>query len=248
MSEFDYDSIPTGYYDEVMENGSALRRFWHRQKFERVRMLLPDDAQSLLDIGCFAGTFLSLLPDTEFSRQVGVDILEKQVAYANHNYGEEFREFLFVEDLEELPSLIDPVDCVSLIEVIEHLHPPEIEQMLEVIWEVLEPGGRLVLTTPNYLSIWPFLEFAINHLSDVTYEEQHFTKFTYPTIESQITDIWAAFPDRVEVHRETNAHFVNPVVAPDTQGPALRASVGFHNRVESFPLGSLIVLAIEKSV
>jgi 2-polyprenyl-3-methyl-5-hydroxy-6-metoxy-1,4-benzoquinol methylase len=246
MPEFDYDSIPTGYYDEVMEHGSALRRFWHRQKFERVRMTLPDRAESLLDIGCFAGTFLSLLSEDEFSRQVGVDILEKQVAYANEHYGTDFREFLYVEDLQELPDMIDPVDAVSLIEVIEHLHPPEIQGMLDVIWQVLEPGGRLVLTTPNYLSIWPALEFAINHLSDVTYEEQHFTKFIYPTIESKLADIWPEFPQKFDVVRKTTAHFVTPFVAQGAYEFARRASVSFHEKVDSFPMGSLIVLAAEK--
>lgn len=246
MAEFDYDSIPTGYYDEVMEHGSALRRFWHRQKFERVRMTLPEDADSLLDIGCFAGTFLSLLPESEFSRQIGVDILEKQVAYANEHYGTDFREFLFVEDIQTLPDRIDPVDAVSLIEVIEHLHPPEIQGMLDVIWRVLEPGGRLVLTTPNYLSIWPLLEFAINHLSDVTYEEQHFTKFIYPTIEQKLQQLWPPFADKFAVVRKTTAHFVTPFLAQAAYDLARDASVQFHQNIDSFPMGSLIVLAVEK--
>ena len=246
MPEFDYDSIPTGYYDEVMEHGSALRRFWHRQKFERVRMALPDNAESLLDIGCFAGTFLSLLPEEEFSRQIGVDILEKQIAYANEHYGTDFREFLFVEDLDTLPDLIEPVDAVSLVEVIEHLHPPEIQGMLDVIWKVLKPGGRLVLTTPNYLSIWPMLEFAINHLSDVTYEEQHFTKFIYPTIEKKLADIWPPFPERFDVTQKTTAHFVTPFLAQGAYDLARKASISFHEHVDAFPMGSLIVLAAEK--
>ena len=34
---FDYSAIPVGYYDQVMRDGPAIQRAWHRQKFARVR-------------------------------------------------------------------------------------------------------------------------------------------------------------------------------------------------------------------
>src|SRR5262249_14740703 len=34
---FDYSEIPPGYYDQVMRDGPAIQRAWHRQKFARVR-------------------------------------------------------------------------------------------------------------------------------------------------------------------------------------------------------------------
>jgi hypothetical protein len=42
---------------------------------------------------------------------------------------------------------------------------------------VLGPGGRLLLSTPNYDAFWPALEFILNRVSRVSYEEQHITKF-----------------------------------------------------------------------
>jgi hypothetical protein len=60
---FDYEGIPAGYYDQIMREGNPIRRLWHVSKFERVLDYLPTTAaQSILDVGCFAGTFLSLLP------------------------------------------------------------------------------------------------------------------------------------------------------------------------------------------
>jgi SAM-dependent methyltransferase len=85
---FDYEGIPLGYYDEMMKSGHPIRRCWHRQKFSRVIAALPKgEGQSILDIGCFAGTFLSLLPREQFPRQLGVDILPKQIAWASERYG-----------------------------------------------------------------------------------------------------------------------------------------------------------------
>ena len=77
---FDYESIPNGYYDRVLRTGNPIRRLWHISKFERVLDYLPEEnGGSLLDVGCFAGSFLSMVPRYRFERQVGVDILPGQV-------------------------------------------------------------------------------------------------------------------------------------------------------------------------
>ena len=36
---------------------------------------------------------------------------------------------------------------------------------------VLAPGGKILLTTPNYGSLWPLLEKIVNARAEVTYEE-----------------------------------------------------------------------------
>jgi SAM-dependent methyltransferase len=43
---------------------------------------------------------------------------------------------------------------------------------------VLKPNGRLIVTTPNYRSLWPLIEFALERLSSVKYHDQHISKFT----------------------------------------------------------------------
>ncbi len=49
-------------------------------------------------------------------------------------------------------------DVVTIIELVEHLHDAEALELLEEASRVTAPGGRLILTTPNYASIWPLLE------------------------------------------------------------------------------------------
>ena len=41
----------------------------------------------------------------------------------------------------------------------------------------LRPGGRLVLTTPDYGSAWPLVERVVDRLGDVEYYVQHVNKF-----------------------------------------------------------------------
>jgi len=80
---FDYGRIPLGYYDNITREGNPVRRLWHLAKFERVIDYLPrQSGQRILDIGCFAGTFLGLLDPSEFSHMLGVDILLEQIAHA----------------------------------------------------------------------------------------------------------------------------------------------------------------------
>ena len=43
---------------------------------------------------------------------------------------------------------------------------------------VLKDDGRMIITTPNYRSLWPFIEWLLNKLSPVKYHEQHINKFT----------------------------------------------------------------------
>ena len=109
-TQFDYEGIPAGYYDRVMREGNPIRRLWHVSKFERVLDYLPQPSDphaesSILDIGCFAGTFLSLVPQDRFSRQLGVDILPAQIAYANRTYGTPFRSFRHVPSITHLRDI-----------------------------------------------------------------------------------------------------------------------------------------------
>src|SRR5262245_49264135 len=110
---FNYEGIPKGYYDAVLREGHPIRRLWHMSKFERVLDYLPrEGGHSILDIGCFAGTFLSLVDEARFSRQLGVDILPDQIAYASANYGTPFRRFEHVESIVHLSAIKEMFECV----------------------------------------------------------------------------------------------------------------------------------------
>ena len=65
----------------------------------------------------------------------------------------------------------------SLIELIEHLTNNEIKLILLEAHRTLKKNGELLITTPNYFSIWPFLELNVNKFSKLSYEDQHINKF-----------------------------------------------------------------------
>ncbi len=246
-STFNYEAIPAGHYDRILREGSPIRRLWHLSKFERVLDYLPQrEGQSILDIGCFAGTFLSLAGSERFSRQLGVDILPAQIAYANARYGTSFRRFQHVESITHLVSLDERFDCITLIEVIEHLAPDEICELLGHVARTLLPGGKLVLTTPNYASTWPLLEQILNRIGDVSYEEQHITRFTFFNMEHRLRGIYPALHAQFELELKTTTHFVTPFLAAVSFDLAQRLSrVVPHSRWR-LPFGNLVLMALTR--
>ncbi len=244
-AHFDYTSIPEGHYDRVLREGNAIRRLWHLSKFERVLDYLPRrPGQALLDIGCFAGTFLSMADPARFTRQLGVDILPAQVDYANRCYGSPGRRFRALRSITDLADVDERFDCVTLIEVIEHLSPDEIRALFSEAARLLEPGGRLVITTPNYASTWPILERLLNRFGDVSYEEQHITRFTYFDVVRRLSAIYPALEAEFLVDLRTTTHLVTPFLAQISFEIAHRLSRAVSHGWWRSPVGNLIMLGL----
>lgn len=244
---FDYGGIPVGYYDRMLRQGGGIRRLWHTLKFERVLDYLPEaDGGALLDIGCFAGSFLSLVPRHRFERQVGVDILPEQVDYANHNYGTPFRSFQVSKGITDLGDVGEPFDAITLIEVIEHLRHDEIVGLFGELDRVLKPGGMLIVTTPNYTSTWPLLEVILNRVSDVSYDEQHITHFNYFAFERQLADIYKPLLHQYDVELKTTTHFLSPFLASLNYEIARGLARAVPHGSWNSPLGNLILTVLRK--
>ncbi len=244
---FDYGQIPVGYYDSVLRGGNPIRRLWHLSKFERVLDCLPTTGmRSLLDVGCFAGSFLSMVPETQFSHQVGVDILAAQIEYARQHYQTSYREFRHLVDVSQLDSLTEQFDCVTLIEVIEHLNQEEVQVLLGRLSRKLAPGGRLVITTPNYASAWPLIEILLNRFSSISYEEQHVTKFTYFNMEKRLAELYPRFHEEFAVELKTTTHFLTPFLAGLSYSLAHALSRAVPHQKWRHPFGNLVLLVARR--
>ncbi len=176
---FCYESIKPGYYDEIFHKRLGIQSFWHRLKFAGIQRCLPQGIESVLDVGCGPGTFLgNFLPKAV--KGIGIDIAQPQIDYACAKYQQSHIDFMCTADI--LPFDHDHFDVVTCIELIEHLKPKEVSHLLHEIRRVLKPGGTFILTTPNYAGFWPIVEWFVNHLSPISYKEQHITKFRKKTL------------------------------------------------------------------
>ncbi|MFL6263124.1 MAG: class I SAM-dependent methyltransferase [Thermoanaerobaculia bacterium] len=169
-----YTAISPGYYDLVYQRGRGIQWFWHHHRFGVVSEGLPDPLGRVIDLGCGPGTFLGNLKKP-FAHALGIDLAAPQIAYAQSRYSRPGLEFR-AGDVTGLDRT-ERFDAAVSIEVVEHLRPEDTQGFLSAIYDILEPGGTMVLTTPNYRSLWPVLEWMVSKLGPVDYREQHNNPF-----------------------------------------------------------------------
>lgn len=116
---------------------------------------IPRDASSLLDIGCNAGELLAYCgAHYPAMRLFGVEVNSAALDKARQNLP---HADLLAAGAEELPFPDASFDCVTCIEVLEHIPANLREQALAEMRRVVRPGGRLVLRVPH-AGLFAFLD------------------------------------------------------------------------------------------
>ena len=185
-SSFDYDEIPTAYYDDVYRRHTGIQSKWHHMKFDFLQQLLKP-SNFHLDIACGSGTFLGSLRNTK-STHVGIDISLPQISEAQYRYGER-NKFFLQSDAAQLPFPTDCFDIVTVVELIEHLPISLVKKTLDEVFRILRPGGSLILSTPNYRSLIWVIEPMIGWFGEVSYKDQHITKFTKARLQQTLQGV-----------------------------------------------------------
>jgi len=159
-----------GYYHTSLKN-NAIQRFWHLKKFESVATKI--NGAPVVDAGCGPGVFFNLYGDF-CGLKINLDYSFGQLSYSRKFNPEVHHINASVTDL---PFLSESVVTLFLIETIEHLDKGGVNKVLNEIARVLRRGGKAVISTPNYKSIWPLLELAISFIGPVNYLKEHVTHF-----------------------------------------------------------------------
>jgi ubiquinone/menaquinone biosynthesis C-methylase UbiE len=230
-----YETLPPKLYFEALTKGNKLQRFWHDKKFWSVlRSIDINRTTRVIDIGCGPGVLLSRI-FRHANATVGLDISKNQVRFTNNLLKNNQN---IVGACQNLPIRDNSMDCAFMVEVLEHLPPDDAEKVLKSIFRVLKKSGVLILTTPNYRSLWPVIEFFWNKINPINYNEQHINKLNIKKLRLLLTI--AGFKD---IKMET-IFIISPFIS--------LISEKFANKVmtlekKMFPLrGSLIIVTAEK--
>ena len=183
---FDYHSVAGDYQYRALHSGHPMQRFWHRGKLVMIDELIRPHLRGgsrLLEVGCGAGNLL-LQATVQRSYPVALDLSMQALAFVRSRLEEAQSGpespggFACTQAIgESLPFADESFDCILLSEVIEHLEAPQIS-IREAV-RVLCPGGRLLITTPNYRSFWPVMEWVVDrmNMAPKMAGEQHISRF-----------------------------------------------------------------------
>jgi len=184
MGQFDYSTIPIGYYDKILSDGleknRGIQSAWHHLKFKTVKQSMGSYSKHL-DVACGPGTFIGKYLD---NRSEGIDVSENQINFAKKNYSKHNTNF-YVGNVNENTIDFKKYDVITLLEFIEHISADEVDALLKTLYDMLNENGKIILTTPNYIGLWPILEKLVGVLSPVSYKDQHINRYTVNRIKKE---------------------------------------------------------------
>jgi len=134
-----YQSVGAHYPEEDVVYRTLRGRV--RKRF--VLAHLRNFKGSFIDLGCNRGTYLA---HYENGRSLGVDISLPALRVARQRLA---NTILVQGDAQQLSFLRSEIaDCILCSEVIEHV--PDARRVVSECYRLLRPGGKLLITTPNY--------------------------------------------------------------------------------------------------
>lgn len=150
MPRSDVASSTSTAFDERVEVGPKTRWFWDPLACQHVsRYLLAHSrviGREIFDVGCGTGYGSALLARDVRRRVIGVDLSQTAVAYASAAWSRPNLTFR-VADALRLDVPRGSADTVVTFETIEHVTDPAL--FVDKVADLLRPGGRLVLSTPD---------------------------------------------------------------------------------------------------
>ena len=140
-------------------------RYW------RVNVALvncPRKMDSVFDIGCGEGYLINKLRN-QVKKRDGVD---PRLRADTVSPGSELKKGLFPSAIEEY-QMRHSYDAIFALAVFEHFTEDDIKQSASVIFQMLAPGGRLIITVPH-----PFVDKILDvllffHLIEAHSIEEH---------------------------------------------------------------------------
>jgi 2-polyprenyl-3-methyl-5-hydroxy-6-metoxy-1,4-benzoquinol methylase len=131
--------------------------FWDlkvRKKHLEIVLEEVRDGDSILDIGS----------STRELRHRLIDVSGRRVIYKSMDIDRETK-----QDYYSIEEIKEKFNVIFLFEVIEHLSFEDGVQLLDTIYDLLLPGGKLILTTPN--SFHPNRYWEYSHKVSYRYDE-----------------------------------------------------------------------------
>ncbi len=139
------------------------RHFWFRTRNHVLGTLVDQLTGGLpagyrvLEVGCGTGNVLRMLERRcRRGTVVGMDLFAEGLHYARQR-----TTCALVQGDVRTPPFGATFDLIGLFDVLEHL--PDDRQILADLWQMLAPGGHLLVTVPAHAALWSYFDEAAHH-------------------------------------------------------------------------------------
>ena len=122
----------------------------------------------IIDIGCGSGSMLDVLAN--FGDVLGVDDNEAALGFAGENGFSNIKR-VDAAHLSKEFDFINKFDLTTCLDVIEHVDDDRL--FLKEIFQILKPGGHVLITVPAYNFLWSEHDEALNHKRRYMASELH---------------------------------------------------------------------------
>ena len=128
-----------------VDHAAMLREQSHHNHRELIHLLPSNKDAKVVDLGCGFGTFLKPAMDAGYKNVWGYDISQEQVKVAcqlgiNN---------VHCMDIDGFFAKNEKADVLVGLDIIEHFTKDELMDFLTKAKKCLNPGGKIILRTPN---------------------------------------------------------------------------------------------------
>lgn len=185
MSEFWDRELEPGYYDKLLKISLGKKRGfqpnWHRFTMENLSIYLEKDTEHL-DYACGPGTLIGLFSK---ANSMGVDLSKIQIKYAKENYE---GNFLALSEFE-YKKYKNHFDTVTIVGLLEFLDYEDIQRLMGQILYILKKNGQVVITTPNFSSVFKSLMKASIIMGKKNYSSIYKSRFRRKSLKDFLNNL-----------------------------------------------------------
>ncbi|MBS1777155.1 MAG: methyltransferase domain-containing protein [Bacteroidetes bacterium] len=144
---FDYKAhyqLDAAVYDYTETSKNTIELAEINRLHQQILHQIPLAAEWILDVGC-GGAWLAKMLTPKGRKVISMDISDINPIRAKKTIPHPSHEAL-VADVFALPFAANSIDCIVASEIIEHV--PDPKAFVHALFQVLKPGGKLIITTP----------------------------------------------------------------------------------------------------
>lgn len=156
------DNWKRRFYNRYLSSGqSEVQSFSAEKAFLKegpylkhvIQSFFPEDKKiSIIDLGCGRGGFVYHLQQFGYKNVKGYDVSQEQLDYARQLGLNNIFEGDIIAVAGSLKT--NSVDVIILFDVIEHLQRPLLLQLLDEVYRILKPEGKVLVHAPNAQGIF----------------------------------------------------------------------------------------------